>query len=65
MNTIKPGKNVLLIVRSHVESTNGGKLRVVRLEPSKEGKRLLTTKSTNISADEFHLEKRPIGKSVK
>lgn len=38
----------VLIVRSHVESR--GSLRVVRLEPSKLGKRTLTSTSSGISA---------------
>lgn len=41
-----------LIVRIHVESTRGGSLRVVRLEPSKAGTRLLTSKSSSISTDD-------------
>lgn len=48
MSSIQPKKDVSLIARSHVESSLGGKLRVVRLEPSKEGKRLLTSSSTSI-----------------
>ena len=42
----------VLIARSHVESSSGGKLRVVRLEPSKAGTRLLTSKSMSIAVEE-------------
>jgi hypothetical protein len=51
-SNLKPKERVVLIVRSHVESNSGGKLRVVRLEPSKAGTRLLTSKSVSISAGE-------------
>jgi hypothetical protein len=40
----------VLIVRTHVES-RGGIVRVVRLEPSKLGTRLLTSTSTSINGD--------------
>lgn len=48
----KAKERVVLIARSHVESNMAGKLRVVRLEPSKAGTRLLTSKSASISAGE-------------
>jgi hypothetical protein len=46
----KPKPRVALIVRTHVESTSGA-LRVVRLEPSKEGTKLLTAKSSGIPSE--------------
>lgn len=52
MSSNLPKKDVLLIVRTHVESNTGSKLRVFRLEPSKEGRRLLTSSSTSITDDE-------------
>lgn len=45
----KPKNREILIVRSHVESR--GNLRVVRLEPSKAGTRLLTSTSSSIDGD--------------
>lgn len=52
MNAVQSKSTASLIVRVHVESGGGGKLRVVRLEPSKEGKRLLTSSSVNIPTDD-------------
>jgi hypothetical protein len=52
MSNPKPKERAPLIARSHVESSSGGKLRVVRLEPSKAGTRLLTSRSASITAGE-------------
>lgn len=49
MNQNRSKGREVLIVRSHVESR--GSVRVVRLEPSKAGTRLLTSTSSSINGD--------------
>jgi hypothetical protein len=54
MSTDEKSKaRMVLIVRAHVESKTGGKLRVVRLEPSKAGTRLLTSTSSSINGEKL------------